>query len=425
MAASLRAELRRIGPEEFIRLYLTNRVIPFRLLGTAFGIDPSLPLEKAMYLRVLGLAIMRTYHKRQKLMQYNTIDDAARLLQSSHNIMVITGAGISTSLGIPDFRSKGTGFYDKVRSLGYSEGEEVFYIENFDQHPDIFYSLAGDILPDPKRGYTPTHAFLRLLQDKKRLQTNYTQNIDNLEQLAGIDRDRLIQCHGSFASATCRKCRHKVPGHQIFDDIRAKKVSRCKRCLENIARQPPQLKKRKSTKLRKNDWEDSSDDDGAYDIPQAGVMKPDITFFGEKLPDDFFQRFTDRDVKTVDLVVVIGTSLKVAPVSEMPNHLPHQVPHIFISREPIEHVNFDIQLLGDCDHVVYELCRRAGWSLKHDMIPRHFRTKVRPVEGSACRWTVKPRKPKSEVAPQGPGEKVGEASQGGKGKVDAAFRQKH
>ncbi|KAK4547453.1 hypothetical protein LTR36_001109 [Oleoguttula mirabilis] len=395
VAAQMRAQLRENGPEEFIRKYLSNRVIPLKLLGTAFGIDPNLDLPKEVHLRILGLAILRAYHKRQKLTQYNTIDDAVDLLRKSHNIMVITGAGISTSLGIPDFRSKGTGFYDKVRGLGYETGEEVFDIDNFDGNPNIFYNLAGDILPDQQR-FSPTHGFLRLLQDKSRLQTNYTQNIDNLERLAGIDEERLIQCHGSFATASCRKCHNEVPGEDIFGDIRAKRVARCKLCAENLAKQP--MKKQKAFKLRKNDWEDSSDDDSAYDVPEAGVMKPDITFFGEQLPNNFFERFTDRDAKTVDLVVVIGTSLKVAPVSEMPNHLPHNVPHIFISREPIKHVTFDIQLLGDCDHVVYELCRRAGWALKHEMIPPNFRAKVRAVEGSDCMWTVRPKKPKADAS---------------------------
>ena len=400
-ATKLRSHLREIGPEDFIRIYLSDRKVPFRQLGTVFGINPSLEFPKEIYLRILGLAIIRAYHKRQKLTQYNNIDDAATLLRSSQNIMVITGAGISTSLGIPDFRSKGTGFYDKIRNEGYSGGEDVFDIDNFDCDPSVFYRLAGDILPDLQR-YTPTHAFLRLLQDKSRLQTNYTQNIDNLEELAGIDRARLIQCHGSFAMASCRKCGHKVKGNVIFDDIRAKRVARCKRCLSTIEnQQAPPTKKRKPSKPRKNDWEEESDDsDGVYNIPEAGVMKPDITFFGEQLPDNFFERFTDRDAKTVDLVVVIGTSLKVAPVSEMPNHLPHKVPHIYISREPIEHVNFDIQLLGDCDDVVHELCRRAGWNLQHEMIPLDFKVKVRPVEGSSYRWTVRPRKPKTAPTPQ-------------------------
>lgn len=74
----------------------------------------------------------------------------------------------------------------------------------------------------------------------------------------------------------------------------------------------------------------------------------------------------------------------------MPNYLPHAIPHIYISREPISHVAFDIQLLGDCDDVVFELCRRAGWSLKHDMIERGFKTDVEPVEGYGHHWKVTP-----------------------------------
>ena len=396
VAKGLRTRLLHIGPEQFVEENLSSAQMPARLLGTAFGINPAYEdqLGEDAFLRVLGLAIVRVYYKRKKLSQYNTIDDAASLLRKSKNIMVITGAGISTSLGIPDFRSKETGFYTKLQEMGISEPEEVFNIEIFDHDPSMFYELAADLLPDQKR-YSPTHGFIRLLQDKSVLQTNYTQNIDNLEELAGIERHRLIQAHGSFATASCRQCRYKVKGTEIFDDIRRKRVAQCKRGRECIASQESarRSKKRKTSKHRHRP--SSDDDDSDDDIFTAGVMKPDITFFGEKLPDDFFSRFTESDVKTVDLVLVIGTSLKVAPVSEMPNYLPHDVPHIYISREPIEHVNFDIQLLGDCDHVVFELCRRAGWELKHRMIQKGFRTKVEAVEDSGYKWTVKREEAKS------------------------------
>ncbi|EGP92083.1 uncharacterized protein MYCGRDRAFT_98741 [Zymoseptoria tritici IPO323] len=283
--------------------------------------------DEEIFLRLLGHAIFRAYYKRKKLPQYNTIDDVAALIQRSNKIMVITGAGISTSLGIPDFRSKHTGFYSKLADIGYSEPEEVFDIHNFDEDPSIFYGLAGDILPDHQR-ISPTHAFIRLLQDNNRLQTNFTQNIDNLEALAGIDPSRLIQCHGSFATASCRKCKHQVPGTDIYPDIRAKRVP-------------------------------------IYDdIPTPGVLKPDITFFGEALPDVFFTRFTTIDAPTTDLVLILGTSLQVAPVSDMPNFLPHGVPHVYVSRERLRHVAVDVQLLGDCDVVVGELCKRLGWSLE-------------------------------------------------------------
>ena len=82
-------------------------------------------------------------------------------------------------------------------------------------------------------------------------------------------------------------------------------------------------------------------------------MKPAITFFGENLSDNFSRRFLDEDVKSVDLVLVIGTSLKVAPVNEIPNHLPPTVPLIFISREPTRHVECDVQLIGNCEGLLY------------------------------------------------------------------------
>nr|POE49284.1 nad-dependent protein deacetylase hst1 [Quercus suber] len=386
--AKLRVDLKKNGPDAFLESNLkyddcAGQYEP-RVLGAVFGIDPELDLDDGTYLCLLRLAIRHAFSKRSKLPQYNTLDDAARLLRSSHNIIVITGAGISTSLGIPDFRSRHTGFYEKLRDAGYSDPEEVFDIEEFDNDPTKFYGLAGDLLPKCKV-YSPTHAFVRLLQDHGRLRTNYTQNIDNLEELAGIEKDRLIQCHGSFATATCRKCKHQVPGAEIFADMRAKRVAWCKKCIAELETRPRPAKRPRSKQRRKcADWEGSDSDGGEYDI------LPDITFFGERLPDTFFDRFTERDQHHADLVIVIGTSLKVAPVSEIPNYLPPHVPHIFISREPINHVNFDIQLLGHCDKVVFELCRRAGWSLKHDMLPADLSLTVKPDNDSGHVWRVSP-----------------------------------
>lgn len=290
--------------------------------------------DEAFY-QLLGHAISRELNKRRRLEDYKTIDDAAKLLRERKNVMVITGAGISTSLGIPDFRSKNTGFYSKLLDMGYSEPEQVFDLENFDTDPTTFYNLAGEIIPDLNK-WSPTHEFIRLLQDKDKLLTNYTQNIDNIESHAGIRREKLIQCHGSWATATCRKCKYQVPGQEIFDAVRTHKPAECPRCLEEIANHKPGMKRKRSSnggKKRRNPGEDDSDSDGAYDIPQPGIMKPDITFFGEALPSKFFDRLKDEDRDKVDLVIVIGTSMKVAPVSEIPNFLPRDVPQIYISRD--------------------------------------------------------------------------------------------
>jgi len=69
------------------------------------------------------------------------------------------------------------------------------------------------------------------------------------------------------------------------------------------------------------------------------------------------------------LLICIGTSLKVAPVSEVIGFVKQTTPQIYISKTPVKHVDFDVTLLGDCDTVVAELCRRLQWELKHNMLP--------------------------------------------------------
>ncbi|KAK8240248.1 chromatin regulatory protein sir2 [Phyllosticta capitalensis] len=388
-AKAYRNRLHQVGAGRFVLETITNGTVTAKKLCSAFGAKPPFWLEghpDSAYYKFLGLAISRELSKRRRLSEYSTIEDAARLIKESKNIMVITGAGISTSLGIPDFRSKNTGFYSRLREMGYDDPEQVFDITNFDEDPTIFYSLAGDILPD-LYNWTPTHQFIRLLQDKNKLLTNYTQNIDNLESHAGIDPEKLVQCHGSWATATCRKCFYKIPGEQIFDKIKQQQVAECPECVRLLAAAKPGMKRKRSsnesagTKGKKRRQSDSDDDDdGQYDIPQPGIMKPDITFFGEGLPRRFFDRLKEHDKDVTDLLIVIGTSMKVAPVSEIPQFVSPKVPQIYISRDPIRHIDFDVNLLGDCDVVVAELCRLAGWDLKHKMVPEDQKINVQPVD---------------------------------------------
>jgi hypothetical protein len=65
----------------------------------------------------------------------------------------------------------------------------------------------------------------------------------------------------------------------------------------------------------------------------------------------------------------MGSSLKVSPVSEIMSQIPHSVPQILINRTPITHMTFDVQLLGDSDVIVPELCRMLDWDLKHVKLP--------------------------------------------------------
>ncbi|KAF8474749.1 chromatin regulatory protein sir2 [Kalaharituber pfeilii] len=379
-AQHFRKRLREVGAAQFLQETVHNRSISIRKLITAFGIKPPSFFDAApdeALLPLLHALIAREMTRRRKLEDINTIEDVVRLLKKSKNILVLTGAGISTSLGIPDFRSKDNGLYSRLAGLGLSDPQEVFDIEVFQEDPAIFYSIAKDILPTSDK-FSPTHAFIELLQSKNKLLTQYTQNIDNLETRAGIRPDKLIQCHGSFATATCVKCKYKVPGEAIFPDLRAGRVAKCEMCLKRI-NEAKNTKKRKRAgnkgsggrepigSGRKQRYsEDSSAEEEEYEIQEAGVMKPDITFFGEQLPAAFHDRLVDHDRERCDLLICIGTSLKVAP--------------------PVNHVEFDVELLGSCDDVVAELCRLVGWELNHDMIPNNLKVKVELLEGTKNRY---------------------------------------
>ncbi|TRX95521.1 hypothetical protein FHL15_003479 [Xylaria flabelliformis] len=410
-SVSFRQQLRAIGPDEFCHVHIDSGAITAKKLLTAFGIRPPDFLEgrpDEAYLGLLTLAMTRELTKRAKIMTYNSIDDAVYLLKKSRNIVVLTGAGISTSLGIPDFRSKETGLYSQLEKLGLgiNDPQEVFNIDVFRDDPTIFYTVAKDILPATQK-FSPTHAFIAMLQEQGKLLTNYSQNIDNIEANAGIMPEKLVQCHGSFATASCQRCGHKVRGDTIFDDIKAGKIPRCGKCIAALrAKGIGPLKRKRSSnstskKSRRNfdGFDDDDDDDGTYDVPQAGVMKPDITFFGEPLPDEFSKRLVKHDRNLVDLVIVIGTSLKVAPVSEVVPFLPAHIPQIYISRTPVSHINFDIDLLGDCDVVVAELCRRAGWDLKHPMVPPNQKVNIALERGYKSRHIISPTK-ESKPDPQ-------------------------
>ncbi|XP_006630852.2 NAD-dependent protein deacetylase sirtuin-1 [Lepisosteus oculatus] len=262
--------------------------------------------------------------KRKKRKDINTMEDVVRLLQECKKIIVLTGAGVSVSCGIPDFRSR-DGIYARlaIDFPDLPDPQAMFDIEYFRRDPRPFFKFAKEIYPGQFQP-SPCHKFIAMLDKQGKLLRNYTQNIDTLEQVAGVQR--IIQCHGSFATASCLICKYKVDCEAIREDIFNQVVPHCPKC-------PP-------------------------DFPLA-IMKPDIVFFGENLPEQF-HRGMKHDKDEVDLLIVIGSSLKVRPVALIPSSIPHEVPQILINREQLPHLNFDVELLGDCDVIVNELCHRLG-----------------------------------------------------------------
>ena len=213
------------------------------------------------------------------------------------------------------------------------------------------------ILP-PEDSSTPLHAFIKLLQDKGKLLRNYTQNIDNLEGNVGVLPEKLVQCHGSFATASCITCKYNIPGETLYPNLRSKKIAYCPFCESE--------RKALLKKFEKHEDEGLGYSSRFQYVKSFGVMKPDITFFGENLPDRYHDTIKE-DIEKCDLLITIGTSLKVAPVSEIVNRIPAHVPQILINRDPINHCEFDVEFLGYCDQAITWICGKTdlSWEIPH------------------------------------------------------------
>jgi len=143
----------------------------------------------------------------------------------------MTGAGISVSAGIPDFRSPGTGLYDNVKEYDLPTPEALFTLDFFLNNPKPFYKWCQT--SDLKNGNlttynaTPTHYFIKMLHDKGLLLNALTQNIDNLEEKTGIDMNKVIQCHGANKGAHCAKCKKVQDMVKLHEAFKSQVIMYC------------------------------------------------------------------------------------------------------------------------------------------------------------------------------------------------------
>ncbi|TIA95976.1 hypothetical protein E3P94_03875 [Wallemia ichthyophaga] len=312
--------------------------------------------------------------QRSRISIPETYDAAINLISISSNILVVSGAGvscipavtfqsdpaqISVNRGIvrllytleypsnptkPDFRSP-DGIYDQIKRRNYpeiDEPEQIFDLVRYDSFKDMallirnakgylcstsktLLVVAKNIMPT-RFSPGPAHKFVK---DSDTLLRNYTQNIDSLERKAGVDL--LLECHGTFAFLECLRC-----GEMYNTDVAPLDVS--------------------------DDAVITFFDTKNEDIP---YLKPTIvsiqlkiskrthelqTFFGEDVHSDYEQRVLD-DSQATDLILVLGTSMSVAPISEFISHIPHKVPIVVINKTPIKGLEPD----GDIDSIVLEI----------------------------------------------------------------------
>lgn len=201
------------------------------------------------------------------------MESLVRLIEEAGHLVALTGAGISTLSGIPDFRGK-NGFYTRTDI----DTQKIFDINAFYKEPEYFYRHSSDFLYN-LADKTPNvvHTVLAGLERQGRLKAVITQNIDLLHQKAGSRH--VLELHGSPGEHYCLACRYVCDFESVLPDAAAGRVPRCPKC--------------------------------------GGVLKPRVVFFGESLPVDTLSE-AQAQAEAADLMLVLGTSLTVYPAAAVP-----------------------------------------------------------------------------------------------------------
>lgn len=199
------------------------------------------------------------------------MQELLNLLQNSKYCVVLTGAGISTLSGIPDFRGK-DGIYNKF------DADLIFSLEYFNKDPSYFYTHSRELIYElDKKEPNIIHKVLSELEKRGIVKAVITQNIDMLHQRAGSKN--VIEVHGSPRNHTCLACGKKYSFEYVADLVKTEVIPMCNEC--------------------------------------GGLIKPDVIFYGEMLEHDVIEKAIEESSKA-DLIIVLGSSLVVQPAATLP-----------------------------------------------------------------------------------------------------------
>jgi NAD+-dependent protein deacetylase sirtuin 2 len=285
------------------------------------------------------------------------------LSQDCQSVALLTGAGVSTASGIPDFRSPG-GMYATLRPELITATEEQRLQMNLDPTNvvswDMFSENAFPYLEvrrpfilgtqEQKWKATITHRFAELLHLKaKKLTRIYTQNIDGLDfQCTGIPVNKIVSVHGTIREASCEGCGTAMDFDQFCSKVRSNIKDIYKQDKESPEESVPIL----------------------CDDCQQPLVKPKTVLFGRPLPSDFFQ-CAERDLPTIDLLIIAGTSLVVSPANSLVRAVAKDAIRVVVNTEPVgselgliyhdDYRKRDFFAQGECDVVFLELIKELGW----------------------------------------------------------------
>lgn len=219
-----------------------------------------------------------------------TYDELADLFKQG-GVVALTGAGVSTESGIPDFRTPDTGLWENY------DPDQVSSLMGFNANPDRFYEFwFGKFKTLASATPNITHETLALLESKYLVDGIITQNIDGLHQKGGSKM--VVEAHGSFLETTCMDCGHKEPMTSLQVRYSGLKAPACISCGHHL-------------------------------------VKPDVVLFGEELPSGAIWH-AECLMENCLTVVAIGTSLEVWPVAGLPALAKQQgAKFVIINREPL------------------------------------------------------------------------------------------
>jgi NAD-dependent deacetylase len=244
------------------------------------------------------------------------LDDAAELFRRARRVVVLTGAGVSTPSGIPDFRSEGTGLWSR------DEPMEVASLSTFRTHPERFFQwfrpLAGQIFNAQPNA---AHRALAEMEQAGISLTIITQNIDMLHQKAGSKK--VIEMHGTLQTLSCTSCYRKYDSKVFVEIFIADgSIPHCTAC--------------------------------------GGTLKPDVILFGEQLPQSALFE-AQSAARACDLMVVAGSSLEVLPVAGLPMQAVDRGAHLIVINNSPTYINVraDVVIMDDVASIIPEIAKRA------------------------------------------------------------------
>lgn len=213
-------------------------------------------------------------------------------MKNAKNIVVLTGAGISTESGIKDFRSQ-TGIYQ-------TSPEYILSIDNFYHNPEGFYQFAFENLYHPEARPNKGHEILAQWEKDGKVSSIITQNIDGLHQKAGSKQ--VIEFHGTMKTASCQNCGKIYKTEEMIDRLNSMDdFYICNHC---------------STPTKTERY-----------------IKPDVVLFGdtgEWFTMEGFNKIINI-IHQADCLLVLGTSLKVTPFSTFPQYRRENTPMIIVN----------------------------------------------------------------------------------------------